>query len=394
MRIAICLSGQPRTWRWTRASLSAFFADHELDTYLHTWREGDPAELEAVVDAYAPRAARIEERPLFLEEKRQLAKRFPAGPPFPIFDMFHSIAASLELAAEAGENYDLVVRARFDALFDGVWSGEVPLERSLIIPDLYPYSFGCTDQFAMGSLADMQEYGEASVWLNQGAYPTFAEQWLKPERVLRHYLEAVCGLRVETRPIAMKLLRDGQVGRTFDEVSDDPLFHAAKHETWEAFAFEQFPELAARTDFAHVGRTALSLERALTTWLESKPTKDGFQLLKTPWPKRIQVVDGFISEQAGELKNIDEDRYRGVRLICAMLLQRMAPNEPMSLESWVVHALSANTVDMQRAHDWVLVNPDKLDRLPVLVRKLGPIAHALAFANPLEQKGIGAWRPR
>jgi hypothetical protein len=394
MRIAICLSGQPRTWRYTRESLMAFFAGHELDLFLHTWREGDPGELQAVVDAYAPRAARIEERPLFLEEKRQLAERYPAAPPLPIFDMFYSVAESLALAAESGEAHDLVVRARFDALFDGVWSGEVPLEHALIVPDVYPYSSGCTDQFALGSPAAMQAYGGASGWLRDGAYPAYAEQWLQPERVLRHYLEVVRGLRVEVRPIAMKLLRDEYVHRPFAEVGDDPLFHAAKHEAWEASAFEQFPEVAARADFDHVGRTALGLERALTAWLESRPQKDGFQLLKTPWSRRIQAVDAFIGEQAGELQNLDDASYNGVRLICATLLQRMDAQEPMTLESWIVHALSANAADMQRAHDWVLADAGRLDRLPTVVRKLASIARALTFANPLEQPEIGAWRPR
>lgn len=372
----------------------AFFAGHDLDLFLHTWREGEPGELRAVIEAYAPRAARIEKRPLFVEEKRLLTERYPAGPPLPMFDMFHSAAASLALAAESGETYDVVARARFDALFDGAWSGEPPPGRALTIPDLYPYASGCTDQFALGAPADMRLYGDVSGWLNAGAYPAYAESWLQPERLLRHYLEVVCGLRVETRPMAMKLLRDPQAGRAFAEVTDDPLFHAAKHEAWEAFAVAQFPEVAACANFDHVGRTALGLERALTAWLRSRPPKDGFQLLKAPWSRRIQAIDAFIAEQAGPLRTLDEADYGSVRMICAMLLQRMDGDEPMNLESWIVHALSANTADMQRAHDWVVADAGKLDRLPALARKLGPMASALSFANPLEQPGMGAWRPR
>lgn len=394
MRIAICLSGQPRTWRNTRDSLTRFFADHDVDVFLHSWREGDPAELEALLAAYAPRAARIEDRPLFVDEKRQLVERFPAGAPLPIFDMFHSIAESLRLAAEADQAYDLVVRARFDSLFDGVWSGEAPRAGALIIPDLYPHPWGCTDQFALGSPSDMTLYGGVSSWLGRGAYPAYPEPCLRPERVLRDYLQDVCGLQVDLRPIAMKLLRPGQVGRSFGDLVDDPVFHAAKHEEWEAFAYAQFPEVAARADFDHFGRTALQLERALTAWLDGRPAKDGFQLLRAPWAKRIRTVDAFLNEQSGGIQSIDAAGYAGLRLVCAMLLQRMDPDEPMRLESWVVHALSANADDMRRAHDWVLANPKQLDRLPALVSKLDCIALALAYANPLEQAGIGAWRPR
>jgi hypothetical protein len=66
----------------------------------------------------------------------------------------------------------------------------------------------------------------------------------------------------------------------------------------------------------------------------------------------------------------------------------------MNLESWVVHALSANAADMQKAHDWVLAHPDELGRLSKVAPRLGPLARALTHANPLEQRGIGVWRPR
>ncbi len=389
MRIALCLSGQPRTWRWTRASLASFFAGHELDVFFHTWREGDPAELEGVVEAYRPRACRIEERPLFLAEKQLMAERFPKRPPLTIFDMFHSVAESLDLAAEAG-GYDLVVRTRFDAMFDGVWSGEAPASGELVIPDLYPDPAGCTDQFAMGGLAEMQAYGATGAWL-AGALAQLSGDWLRPELVMRYYLEQVCGLNLLLRPIAMRLCRDEQAGVAFAALTDDPLFHAAKHEDWERFALAQFPEVAARTDFQHAARTALELDRALTTWLAGRPRKDAFQLLQAPWSRRIQAVDAFIAEQAGPLDAVDEASYRGVRLVCAMLLQRMDRQEPMSLPSFVAHALSANIADMRRAAEWAAA-PGRLDDLPRTLKGLGPLARAFRHANPLAQTSIGAWR--
>lgn len=389
MRIALCLSGQPRTWRWTRETLLAFFAGHQVEVFLHTWREGDPAELEAVVEAYRPRAHLIEERPLFVAEKRLMAERFPTRPPLTIFDMFHSAAESLNLAADGG--YDLVVRTRFDALFDGTWSGEAPGPGELVIPDLYPDANGCTDQFALGRPAEMQAYGAIGAWLAGAIGQIAAGDWLRPEPLMRHYLERVCGLGLALRPIAMRLLRQDQVGRPFAALADDPLFHAAKHEDWERFAREQFPEVADRVDFGHAARTALELDRALSAWLAGRSQKDAFQLLKAPWPRRVQAVDAFIADQAGGLQAIDEGSYRGVRLICAMLLQRMDRKEPMSPESFVVHALSANIFDMQRAADWAAA-PGRLDDLGRALKGLGPLTRALTFANPLEQTGVGAWR--
>jgi hypothetical protein len=392
MRLALCLSGQRRTWRHTRDSLAAFFAGHEVDVFFHTWREGDPDELDALVEAYRPRAHLIEPRPLFREEKRLLAERFPTRPPLTIFDMFHSAAESLALAEAHGGGYDLVVRARFDAMFDQTWSGESPGPGELIVPDVYPDAAGCTDQFAIGHPAEMQAYGATGAWL-AGVLPGLnGGEWLRPELIMRHYLEQVCGLAVLTRPVAMRLCREDQAGLPFAALADDPLFHAAKHEDWEHFAVEQFPEVAARTDFNHAARTALELDRALAAWLEGRPAKDGFQLLKAPWSRRIQAIDAFIGEQAGGLVTVDEGAYRGVRLICAMLLQRMDRKEPMCLESFAVHALSANIADMRRAAEWAAHPPGRLDDLGRSLRGLGPLTRALSYANPLQQTSIGAWR--
>jgi hypothetical protein len=390
MRLALCLSGQPRTWRWTRESLAAYFAGHQVDIFLHTWREGDPAELEALVAAYAPRAWLIEERPLFVEEKRLLAERFPTRPPLTIFDMLHSVAESLKLAAEAGETYDVVVRARFDALFDGVWSGELPAAGELIIPDLYLDPTGCTDQLAIGRPAEMQVYAAMGVWLGRVIGQVDRGDWLRPEPVLRQYLEPVSGLKVAERPIAMKLCRDDQAGLSYAELTEAPLFHAAKHEAWERFAREQFPDVAAHADFQHPARTALEQERALTAWLADRPKKDLFQLFKSPWSRRILAMDAFIAGQTGPLDPPDDAAYQTLRTICATLLHRMNRKEPMTLESFVVHLLSANVDDMQRASDWA-TTPGRLDGLPKLAKSLGPITRALSYANPLEQTGVRAW---
>jgi hypothetical protein len=237
----------------------------------------------------------------------------------------------------------------------------------------------------------MAAYGAVGAWL-AAELPEFVPgEWLRPELVMRYYLEQVRGIDLMLRPITMRLCRDEQAGRPFAALTDDALFHAAKHEEWERFAWEQFPEVAARSDFQHAARTALELDRALSAWLAGRPAKDGFQLLKAPWPRRIRAVDAFIAEQAGGLSSFDEESYRTLRLVCAMLLQRMDRKEPMGLESFAVHALSANIEDMRRAAAWA-GQGDRLAGLGRAVKGLGPIARALDYANPLEQTGIGAWR--
>lgn len=390
MRIAICLSGQPRTWRATLPSLKRFFAGHQLDVFVHTWREGDPAEIEALLGAYQPVAHLIEARPDFTAQKRLLAARFPQRPALPIFDMIHGLSASLDLAVARG-GYDLLVRARFDAMFDGVWSGEAPADGMIVVPRGYPDPRGCNDQFALGRPGDMALLTGLLSWFG-GALPHLNGPAFAPEVVLRVYLEAICGLKVVETDIAMRLCREGQEGRAFSELQDCVLFHAEKHEQWQAFAEAAFPDLAAEVDFHHDGRTALVLDRALESWLQDRSSEEAARLLSSPWPQRVRAVDAFITSQAGALGSLDEDSYRSVRLMCAMLLQRMKRGEPMCPESFLVHALSANVNDMRKAAEWGEADIHRLEPLKDVVRGLGPLALALEHAPPFEQEPIGLWR--
>ncbi|CAN7615712.1 hypothetical protein LJR225_004686 [Phenylobacterium sp. LjRoot225] len=391
MRIALCLSGQPRTWRSTRKSLLAFFVDHEVDVFFHTWREGDPAELDALVEAYAPRAWRVEARPLFVAEKRLLAERFPKCPPLTIFDMFHSVGESLALAEAAGQPYDLVARARFDTLFDGVWSGEVPGVGELVVSDRDPDTASCNDQFAIGRPAEMRAYGEIRRWL-PAVLPELRGEWLRPERMLRIYLETVCKLTLQLEPIAMRLQREGQQDLPFTALVDDPLFHAAKHEDWEAFTLAHFPDLAGQVDFKHPSRAPLALDRALDAWASTREAGERDRLFAAPWPQRIEAIDAFLAEQAGEDVDLDDDNYHVVRLICAALLRRMDRREPLNLPSAVVHLLSDNIRDMRRVDAWLGAAPRTLEQALRAAPPGGLLARALAFTPPLDAFGHDIWQ--
>jgi hypothetical protein len=396
MRVALCLSGQPRTWRRTRESLLAFFAGHAVEVFFHTWDEGDPAEHAALVDAYRPRAHAFGERPLFLAEKRLMAQRFPKRPPLTILDMFHSVAESLALAAAEGDGtYDLVVRARFDALFDGRWSGELPAAGELILPDAYPDPSGCNDQFAIGRPADMWTYAAAGGWIGANlSRLASTDGWLRPEALLLHYLRSASGLAVALRPVAMRLCRDDQAHLPFARLGDDPLFQAAKHEEWEAFARTYFPDVAARADFDHPSRQPLALDRALGAWVEARGERVAHDLFKAPWPRRIKAIDAMLDEQTGGLRDLDEGTYQAVRMICAALLQRMDDGEALTLQSAALHLLSDNFRDMQRVYDWSQERPGGLERALAAAPAGGLLAHALSYKPPLTASGHDTWRRR
>ena len=59
-----------------------------------------------------------------------------------------------------------------------------------------------------------------------------------------------------------------------------------------------------------------------------------------------------------------------VRLICAALVHRMARDEPMSSLSFIVHVLSANGLDMQRAQRWAQEDPGRITEVAEVLAAL------------------------
>jgi hypothetical protein len=384
------LSGQFRTWRYTHETLFKFFDGHDVDVFVHTWDEAEDAEIQAVRAAYAPRAIATGPRPLFLDEKRAMAARFPVSPPLTVLDMFHTMAASVGLALEANaaapEAYDLICRTRFDTIYDGRWRGEAPPKGAIAVQTgEYEPEGGCNDQFALGEPEVMGLYAGVSAWLPTGLTslppPTF-----RPEIALQTYLVDVCGLPLHRERFALTLLREYQVGRPFAKLRDDTFHHVRKREDWEAFAKTHMaPEITEKLDFRHYGRLPLMLDR----WLQAKPPEVRGAVLTGDWTDRIVAIDSLIQGETGGL--MDADRHRMVRLIHAALINRMARDEPMGLESFIVHAVSANQQNMLRALSWALEDQSRLNALDATLNRLPSLAAAYRFTQPFQEPGTVGW---
>ena len=389
MRIALCLSGQPRTWRHTWRSAFAYFEAHEVDVFFHTWDETGAKEIQDLLAAYAPRAFRLEPRPPFMAEKRRLAERFPVSPPLFTFDMFHSMAASLLLALvsdRAAEPYDLICRSRFDTTHEGQWSGEAPPDGVVVVPS-HVGAAGCNDQFAIGKPAPMRRYAGIAPWLMEGLLQLRGSVFM-PEVVLEHYLTTISGLTISREPLAQRLLREDQVGLPFADVKPDPMFNARKNEEWEAFAKAHALRGGERElDFQHFGRTPLSFDR----WLKALPNEQRQAVLTLAWSDRLIAIDHLLVETLG-LAPMDAERHGVVRLICAALVHRMARDEPISPQSFIVHALSANALDMRVAQRWVQKDADRVAQVAEALTGVPMLAASLKFAPPFEQQASMGWR--
>jgi hypothetical protein len=390
VKIAIGISGQPRTWRHAYKTLFDYFAGHELDVYMHLWDEEPAAERREIFDAYSPVATTIDARPQFLSEKKVMATLFPVAPAFYAIDMFYGVSSALHLALESERSaeYDLFCRTRFDAIFDGVWPGHAP-PAGAVLTQAGPINLegGCNDQFALGRREAMAAYAGVSAWLPTGM-TRLTDPWFRPEMALQYYLASHCRLQIIRAPIAFKLLRSEQVGRAFDDLDDEPMFHARKHEAWREFAHEHFGDrFAAGLNFNHYAQTPLALDR----WLDGLPDDRGRRIPELDWPERLVAIDALLAEQTGGLP-MDADKHRLARLVCAALIHRMARDAPMGRESCVVHALSQNRLDVDRARSWLEADPSRGEAVDSLLPSVPVLSAALAFAPCFEQETTMGWR--
>lgn len=167
MKIALCLSGMPRTFAHTAPTLCRYFDQHQTDIYLHLWQgEVADAELKAIQDAYHPVCILQTARPDADAGKAVLSARFAQRPnPF-CFDMFYANARGIDCVPRGA--YTHIVRARYDTIFDGRCPKEIcdAPDNVIFVPDAYTPPKGCNDQFAIGTEKAMRTYAGMYDWLN------------------------------------------------------------------------------------------------------------------------------------------------------------------------------------------------------------------------------------
>ncbi|MDE1146400.1 MAG: hypothetical protein PW843_07210 [Azospirillaceae bacterium] len=402
MRVALCLSGQPRTWRHCIDSLRRFVDGHEVTTFLHLWDEVPEDEVAALVAAYRPAAHLVTARPAFADEKRRMAERWHYRPPFSIFDMFHAVGLSLGLAlAHKGPDgkaapFDAILRVRYDSRFDDHMLDAWFQERAIVTPDSWHPEQGYNDQFAFGRPAFMRLYAAFANWLPRGM-ETYRYNVFQPEIILRQYLDGVAMVPVKALPLRITLLREGQEDLSFDKLTDQPMVHAQKAENWRRYAAEVLPaDLVAKLDFSHYAETPLAVDKRLDELLAPLDATAQERLLQAPWPERILAADAFLGGQVSQLSGngmLTAEEYERLRLLCAALIHRMPRDEPMEADAAILHALSCNESDAHRAAEWLrLFGAPGLARMEQRVGRLDVLARAMTHADPFRQAFYKGWR--
>lgn len=169
MRIALCLSGQPRSFRAGYEYLKRNLLDHyDVDIIWHSWQLPDDLRQE-VEGLYRP--AKTIYTPTFDESSffkydRTTHPQFPAkNTVHMLYSVFRSILLKQEYELLHGFEYDIVIKSRFDyALnrqlpFDEVLPGKLYVPNCRIKGHIPPNGLACNDQFAFGKSNVMDMYG-------------------------------------------------------------------------------------------------------------------------------------------------------------------------------------------------------------------------------------------
>lgn len=222
-KIALCLSGQLRTFAQVFASQKKFILDpFQPDVFIHTWSDSNeemlqmPAkwptlgfcgmlrkrfpwtrdrtkriprdvpdtEIKRVESLYAPVSIQV-------EKLADTSKKWQAAEPANLLAMYTSLNRSIQLKAEhekrGGFKYDLVIRSRFDLLFKEPLDAVVPSGSStLSIPNPQWDFGGVNDQFAIGASWMIDWYGQLIEHIER--YSKMEKIAFHPETLLKHHL--------------------------------------------------------------------------------------------------------------------------------------------------------------------------------------------------------------
>ena len=353
LRIAICLSGQPRTWRHCAASLRQLFAGHDVQFYLHSWADvpdDTRSEMQAV---YAPRQAVFESMPDFSFEQADLLARFPVVPPINCFGMAYGMQRSLRMALDDDASYDLIVRARYDSLFDGTLSFAHPLPAALFVP-FWPDEAGYDDQFAIGTPAAMAVYAAFCDWLRSPQLSSHKPGWFRPEQGLYHHLGATLGHdHIQLIRPRMKLLRPTQAGLPYDEVGED-IFHQI-HKQSDTHDFAAQVGLMAQDGGANIQplMQIRAEHAALQTALAAMTDAQQRVYLHGSWRDHVALLDQLLCQLTPP--PVDVER---ARIYTAIYLNMKRHNPNMDGYRIALQLISPFDADRTIARTWQAEHPD------------------------------------
>ena len=255
-RIAVCISGDMRSFAHTHASIARFFAGHQVDYYCHGWEDDAEASLlhqlpnvfsfiESRPDLAKLEKQSIETLGLKLEKNGKKRVRLSLY----VFPMWYGIKAAFGLIEKSGrspDDYDLICRFRYDNFMLGQLAQmpELPSPDSIVIDPTYNGYDAYSDQFAIGRPSAMRKYVGLYDWLMPALGDYVDAKQVTAEILLRDWLDSEPRIQVDSIDFGLRLLRSEFVGLA---PADVPLrsrcVSKARNDAQTEYVKKQYPEL-------------------------------------------------------------------------------------------------------------------------------------------------------
>lgn len=168
MKIAVCISGQPRSYQKGYEYLKKNLLDkYDCDIFIHTWENKVYNPID-VITLYNPVKSVIEDYSVVGDKNKfnqkytntPNAKDFPPGNvPYQYYSIFQSCLFKIEHEIKT-QQYDWVIKTRFDFALNGIIPFETLNKDHVYIPNcrMVPSRDFGNDQFAFGSSGVMNKY--------------------------------------------------------------------------------------------------------------------------------------------------------------------------------------------------------------------------------------------
>lgn len=209
MKIALCFSGQPRYLKEAYSGIySNLIEKYSPDVFVHTWWDESMADkkMELSTTLSYNRTYYWEKNTINMIKKLYLPKKIFYQPQinFKIYDnvnyelcnpqsvhsMFYSLEKSNKLKKKYEEDnnfvYDVVIRCRFDTLFDKFDINFYDIDMSYINCHVMNHNIP-NDQFAISNSKNMDKY--SSVYSNLEQYQKFGWTGFIGERLLKYHMD-------------------------------------------------------------------------------------------------------------------------------------------------------------------------------------------------------------
>lgn len=174
MKVAVCISGQPRSFDKGYWYLEKNLLDHhDCDIFIHTW-ENPVVDVQDIIDLYKPRSIFFEDYPVSREVLNVRYHNTPNPNQFPAANSalaFYSMFKTAEMKRRAeliDGVYDAVIKTRFDYALNrelplsSMDRNKIHIPNCRMVPDR---DFG-NDQFAFGSSWVMDRYMSTFMFLD------------------------------------------------------------------------------------------------------------------------------------------------------------------------------------------------------------------------------------